>query len=276
MPGRLGLIAGGGHLPARLIAAAHQAGRDVYVIALDGQAEPATVEGTPHAWVRIGAVGRIISILRKEGVDEIVLAGKVERPSLSQLRPDWRAMKFLAARGGRLGGDDELLAAIIAAIEEEEGIRVLAPETLLDELPAPRGALGRHHPTTVDEADIALGVDAARQLGARDIGQAAVVQQGQVLALEAADGTDQLIARAGALRRDGRGPILVKLPKPQQDGRADPPVIGPETVRRAAAAGFSGIAVQAGGTLVVDRPEVARLADEAGLFVVGIDIAGGS
>jgi len=272
MQGRLGLIAGGGALPQKLVDACRKTGRDVFVVALEGHADPEAVAGVPHAWARLGAVGRIIDLLRKAGVEELVMAGKVERPSLSELRPDWRAVKFLAGRGGRLGSDDDLLNAIIRAIEEEEGFRVLAPESVLDDLSAPRGVLGRERPSPEDEADICLGIVAARRLGALDIGQAVVVQQGVVLAVEAAEGTDRLIRRAGELARSGRGPVLVKICKPQQSSRADPPVIGPDTVRHAAAAGFAGIAVQAGGTLVLDRPEVIRIADELGLFVLGVDL----
>ncbi len=273
MPGRLGLIAGGGDLPSRLLDACRARGREVFVVALEGQAEPALVgSGIPHAWARLGAAGRIVGLLREAGVEELVMAGKVVRPSLGALRPDWRALKFLAARGGRLGGDDDLLSTIIRAIETEEGLRVVSVASLLADMPAPSGVLGCHRPGPEDDADIALGLAAARRLGELDIGQAAVVQQGGVLALEDAAGTDMLVERAGALRRPGRGPILVKVCKPQQEVRADPPVIGPETIRRAAAAGFAGIAVDAGGTLVLDRSDTVGLADAAGLFLVGIDV----
>jgi DUF1009 family protein len=272
MPGRLGLIAGGGDLPLRVLDACRASGRDVFVVALEGQADPALVTpGLPHAWVRIGAPGRMIAAFRAAGIDELVMAGRVVRPSLSEIRPDWRAIKFLAARGGRLGGDDDLLSAIIAAIEREEGWRVIPVGVLLQDLPAPLGVLGRHWPGAEDEADIALGLAAARRLGAADIGQAVVVQQGVVIAEEDALGTDALLARAGQLRRPGRGPVLVKIRKPQQESRADPPVVGPQTVAGAAAGGFAGIAVEAGGTLVLDRPETVRRADAAGLYIVGVD-----
>lgn len=274
MPGRLGLIAGGGDLPVRLLDACRAIGREVFVVALEGQAAPSLVGAeTPHAWARIGAAGRIVTLLREAGVEELIMAGKVERPSLAQLRPDWRALKFLAARGGRLGSDDDFLSSVIRAIEREEGFRVVSPAAVLVDLAAPLGPLGRCRPSDEDDADIALGIAAARQLGALDIGQAAVVQQGRVLGLEAAEGTDALIARAGALQLPGRPAVLVKIPKPQQDNRADPPTIGPQTIREAAAAGLGGIAIAAGGTLLLDRAEVVRLADAAGLFVVGVDLS---
>ncbi len=273
MAGRLGLIAGRGDLPLRLLDACRAAGREVFVIALEGQAAATLVDaGTPHAWARVGAAGRIIALLRAARVEELVMAGKVERPTLAELRPDWRAVRFLARRGGRLGGDDDLLAAIVDSIEREEGIRVIAPEAVLDELPAPVGVLGRCRPDAADEADIDLGMAAAVRLGARDVGQAVVVQQGRVLGLEDAEGTDALIARAGALQLSGRPGILVKIRKPQQDSRSDPPVIGPQTIHQAAAAGLGGIAVEAGGTLLLDRAETIRLADTAGLFLVGVAV----
>lgn len=271
MAGRLGLIAGGGALPARLLDACRARGREVFVVALEGQADPELVApDVAHAWARLGAVGRIVALLRQAEVEELVMAGKVVRPSLAALRPDWRAIRFLAAHGGRLGGDDRLLSTIILAIEREEGIRVVSAASLLDDLPAPAGLLGLHRPGPELAADIALGVAAARRLGARDIGQAVVVQAGRILAEEDEGGTDGLIDRAQGLRAPGSPAILVKLPKPQQEDRADPPVVGPDTVRRAAAAGLAGIVVEAGGTLILDRAETARLADAAGLFILGV------
>lgn len=272
--GRLGLIAGGGVLPLRLLDACRASGREVFVVALEGQASPSLVDaGIPHAWARIGAAGRIVSLLHEAGVEELVMAGKVERPSLAELRPDWRAIKFLAGRGGRLGGDDDLLSAMIRAIEREEGIRVVSPTAVFAELAAAPGPFGRHRPSTEDEADIAVGLAAARQLGRLDVGQAVVVQEGRVLAVEAAEGTDALIARAGLLQRPGRPGILVKSPKPQQQMRADPPTIGPQTIVCVVEAKLGGVAVAAGGTLVLDRAEVIRLADAAGIFVVGVESA---
>lgn len=270
--GRLGLIAGGGDLPLRLLDACRASGREVFVVALEGHASPSLADaGIPHAWARIGAAGRIIGLLHQAGVEELVMAGKVERPSLAELRPDWRALKFLAGRGGRLGGDDDLLAAMIETIEREEKIRVISATALLAELAAAPGPLGRHRPSPEDDADIAIGLAAARELGRLDIGQAVVVQEGRVLAVEAAEGTDALIARAGSLQQPGRPGILVKIPKPQQDARADPPTIGPQTIRSAADASLGGVAIAAGGTLVLDRAEVIRLADAAGIFVLGVE-----
>lgn len=272
MTGRIGIVAGSGNLPRRLVACCQGAGRDVFVLALEGEAEPATVENVPHAWCRLGAAGAALDLLRENGVSDLVLAGAVRRPSLAALRPDWRAAKFFARVGYRAFGDDGLLSAVVGALEEE-GFRVIGADTLLDEALAPKGPLGSIQPDREALADIAHGMQVARALGALDIGQAVIVQQGLVLGVEAAEGTDGLIRRCAELRRDGLGGVLVKLEKPGQERRADRPTIGPRTVALAAETGLRGIAVEASATIVIDRETVIRDADAAGLFVVGVQPA---
>jgi DUF1009 family protein len=188
---------------------------------------------------------------------------------LLSLRPDWRAAKFLARVGYRALGDDGLLKAIIREFEGE-GFRVVGADAILSSAVAPVGPLGRHAPDAQAEDDIALGFRIVRALGALDIGQAAVVQQGLVLGVEAIEGTDALIARCAGLRREGAGGVLVKAPKPGQERRADLPTIGPRTVEAAAAAGLRGIAIEAGASLVIDRAALVAAADRTGLFVVGV------
>jgi UDP-2,3-diacylglucosamine hydrolase len=267
--GRLGIIAGGGGLPRRLVEACRQAGRDVFVLALEGAAEPETVGDVAHAWCPIGAAGRGLALLRDNGVKELVLAGGVRRPSLAALRPDWRAAKFFARVGYRALGDDGLLSAVVAELERE-GFQVVGPDQVLGAGLAPEGPYGRIRPDALATADIAHGERIARALGGLDIGQAVVVQQGLVLGVEAIEGTDELIRRCAALRREGPGGVLVKVEKPGQEQRADRPTIGPRTVALAAEAGLRGIAVEAGATIVLDRGEVVAAADRAGLFVLGI------
>jgi DUF1009 family protein len=268
--GALGIIAGAGNLPRRIIDHCRAAGRAVFVLALDGEADPATIDGVPHAWCRIGAAAKGLDLLRAQGAVELVLAGGVRRPTLTALRPDWRAAKFLARVGYRLLGDDGLLSAVIKELERE-GFRVIGADQLLDEAAAmPEGPLGRIAPDADALADIARGLRLARAIGALDIGQAVVVQQGLVLGVEAIEGTDALIRRCAELRRDGPGGVLVKTAKPGQEIRADRPTIGPQTVALAAECGLRGIAAEAGATLVLDRAELIRRADAAGLFVCGI------
>jgi DUF1009 family protein len=265
----LGIVAGSGGLPRRVIDSCRAAGRAVFVLALDGEADRETVAAVPHAWCRLGGAASGLDLLRANGVGELVLAGGVRRPSLAALRPDWRAAKFLARVGYRALGDDGLLSAVVKELERE-GFRVIGADQLLGEAALPEGPLGQVRPDADAAADIAHGMRLARAIGALDIGQAVVVQQGLVLGVEAIDGTDALIRRCAGLRRDGPGGVLVKAEKPRQESRADRPTIGPQTVSLAAESGLCGIAAQAGATLVVDRDEVIRLADAHGLFVVGV------
>lgn len=268
-PGPLGIIAGSGGLPRRLIESCRAAGREVFVLALEGEADREAVETVPHAWCRIGGAATGLDLLRANAVGELVLAGGVRRPSLASLRPDWRAAKLFARVGYRALGDDGLLKAVIKELERE-GFRVIGADQLLDEAALPEGPLGQVRPDAEAEVDIAHGVRLARAIGRLDIGQAVVVQQGLVLGVEAIEGTDGLLRRCAALGRDGPGGVLVKVEKPGQERRVDRPVIGPQTVVLAAESGLRGIAAEAGATLVLDRAEVIRLADATGLFVVGI------
>jgi DUF1009 family protein len=268
---RLGVLAGGGELPVRVIEACRASGRDVFVLAFEGQTDPATVEGTAHAWVRLGAVGDAFRQLRQAGVAEVVLAGPVRRPSLEDLRPDWRGAMFLARVGARAFGDDGLLSAVVKELETE-GFRVIGADDVFASLRTPDGRCGAHSPDAAAEVDIARAVAVLRALGPLDVGQAVVVQQGVVLGVEAIEGTDALLDRCASLRREGRGGVLVKIAKPGQERRVDLPTIGAATVSRAAAAGLRGIALEAGRSLIIDRAAVVRAADEAGLFVVGIRV----
>lgn len=268
-PPALGILAGGGPLPGRVAAAAQAAGRSVFLVGLEGFAEPAVLAPFAHAWVRLGAAGRILALLRAQHCTDVVLVGPVRRPSLLDLRPDTEGARLLARIGrAAFGGDDGFLAAIVRVLAEE-GFRVLGAHEVLTEAVAPRGRLGRHAPDAAALADIARGVAVARALGAVDVGQGCVVQQGIVLAVEAIEGTDAMLARAATLRRPGPGGVLVKLVKPGQERRADLPTIGPATLHRAAEAGLRGVAVEAGGTLLTDRAGLVRAADEAGLFLLG-------
>jgi UDP-2,3-diacylglucosamine hydrolase len=269
MAGRLGIVAGAGSLPRHLIESCRATGRDFFVLALEGAAEAETVRGVPHAWCRIGAAAEGLSLLRENNVTELVLAGGVRRPSLASLRPDWRAARLFARVGYRAMGDDGLLSAIVEELEKE-GFRVLGADQLLDAEPVPEGPLGKIRPDRQSEADIAHGLHVLGAVGALDIGQAVVVQQGLVLGIEAIEGTDELLRRCGALRREGPGGVLVKVEKAGQEPRADRPTIGPRTVMIAAEAGLSGIAIEVEATIVLDRDEVIRSADRVRLFVVGI------
>ncbi len=271
MAGKLGILAGSGELPLRLIEACRAQDRPYFVLAFEGSCDPATLAGQPHQFMRLGAGGSGLKILRENGVAELVLAGGVRRPSLTALRPDWRTTRFFLKIGMRAltdFGDDRLFRAIITELELE-GFRIVGAHSILTSLLAPAGALGSVAPDAGAEADIRAGVDAARGHGAKDLGQAVVVRGGTVIDREDVEGTDALLRRCAAAGQ-ARGGVLVKMAKPQQERRADLPAIGAQTVTGAAAAGLKGIAVEAGACLVLDRAAIIAAADRAGIFVIGV------
>jgi UDP-2,3-diacylglucosamine hydrolase len=267
---KLGIIAGGGTAPRRVIEACRAQGREFFVVCLKGQADDNVASNAPHVWLSLGAYGKLRELITSENIREIVMIGRVRRPSLRELKPDWQTIKALAKIGLHLLGDDALLRAIGRTIEQECGVRVIGVQEILGGILLREGRLGSHGPDKIAESDIARGVAVARALGSVDVGQSVVVQQGLVLGVEAIEGTDALIARCKDLKREGAGGVLVKLAKPQQDDRYDLPTIGPDTIEAAAKAGLSGIAAEADRSLLIDGDRVKQLADEKGLFVVGI------
>ena len=219
--------------------------------------------------MRLGAVTAGIDVLRLANCEDVVFVGAVERPSLLNLGLDVRGTKLFAKYGKAALGDNHLLSIIVKELENE-GFNVLGADDLLEELLVEEGTLGCHRPDEAAEIDIHRGLQVAKALGALDVGQAVVAQQGVILGVEGIDGTDALITRCAILQREGPGGILVKAKKPGQERRVDLPTIGIETMLACASAGFRGIAIEAGVTLVLHRDAVVAAADQAGLFLVAI------
>lgn len=274
--GPLGILCGGGSIPESVADAVIRGGRGVVLFALIGWADPAFVTKYKHHWIHIGRFGEFCRLAASEKCRDIVFVGTLLRPSLAQVRLDWATVKaFPRIMRAFRGGDDHLLSGIGRIFEDHgfhlRGAHEVAPEILVSE-----GALGRRLPTPRDTADIARGLAVLAATGPFDIGQAAVVADGHVLALEAAEGTDRMLQRVADLRRDGRirapagAGVLVKAPKPTQDRRFDLPTIGPSTIEGIARAGLAGVAVTAGSVIVAEAERVGKLADEAGVFVAGV------
>ena len=271
----LGILAGGGPLPGTVARAALAAGREVFVVAFQDFAESHVVAPFPHEVIRLAAAGQILAALRRHGCHELVLIGPVRRPSLRDLRPDAEGARILARIGRSLfGGDDGLLGALVRVLGEEGFVVRGADEFLAGSL-AGQGVLAGIAPDALAQADIRRGIAVVRALGALDVGQGCVVQDGLVLAVEALEGTDRMLQRAGSLRQPGPGGVLVKLVKPGQERRADLPTIGPRTLEAAVAAGLRGVAVEAGGTLLTDPAGCRATADRLSLFLYGIEPANG-
>ena len=271
---RVGIIAGQGQLPGQLIEACQALGVGYFVLALEGQTDELILTGVPHAWNRLGAVGKSIDLFKEQGINILVMAGGIKRPSWLALRPDFKAAEVLAKIGAQAFGDDGLLKAIVLLLEKE-GFRVIGAHELLNELTCSSGQMGAIAPTAQEREDLARGLKVARALGTVDVGQAAVVHQGIVLAVEAVEGTDHMLSRIpmarGRIEGLASGGVLVKAAKPGQEQRVDLPSIGTKTIISAAQVGLRGIGLEAKKCLMIDRKEVIRLADEHGLFICGID-----
>lgn len=274
--GRIAVIAGGGALPAAVVRTLAANGHAPLVAVVTGEADAADYAGVDTFPVSVEDLGPFLARLRRERVDRIVMAGNIERrPRLFSIRWSLRVLASLPrAVAGLKSGDDRLLRAVIGLMEAN-GIRVVGAHEIVPDLLAPEGLLTRTKPSARDLRDIAAGEEAARAIGKLDIGQAAIAIGGRAVALEGIEGTDGLLARTAQMRGHGRlagrtGGVLVKCCKPQQDRRADLPAIGPDTVAGAKAAGLAGIALDAGSAFILDSERTIALADEEGLFVVGL------
>ncbi len=268
---RLAVIAGGGDLPRKLAEHVRGSGRDVFVLALKGFADPGLASEFGGAEAAMGEIGKGIRLIKEAGCGEVVFAGTVKRPDLSALQLDARGVALLPELiVAATKGDDALLRVALSAFEKA-GLRVVGADDVLVSLLAPAGRIGQHAPSQEDWTDIREAAREATRVGLRDAGQGAVARSGKIIDSEKQDGTDAMLRRVASL--DGRGGVLVKRPKPQQERRIDLPTIGAETVKGAAEAGLSGIAIEAGGALMVDRAEVAALADRLGIFVYGFTAA---
>ncbi len=266
--GKLAILAGRGALPQALAHDCQKRQRPYCIVAFQGQTDPQFAAQHPHVWTRLGAVGRTLRLLKREHASTVVLAGSMRRPALRSLCPDGRALRILARAGLGGLGDDRLLRLVMQELESA-GLEVVGAHTIVAELLLPDGPLTARTPTGDHLADIALGQQAARLLGRLDIGQAVIVQQGRILGVEGAEGTDGLIARCAPWTREGKAGILVKTAKPEQDVRADLPALGPQTVAQAMAAGLIGIAGESGRTVLLEAEATLAAADTAGIFVYG-------
>lgn len=273
MAEKLGLLAGQGDLPKRIIEQCIKEDRPFHIIAFKGQTEDKLVKGHPHTWVRMGAAGKTISILRAQGATTLLMAGRINRPSMLAIRPDAWALKVFAKIGKAVFGDDGILKALINALEKE-GFKVIGAEDILDDMLATKGIYGKIIPDELALSDFQKAMTIAHIIGEHDIGQAVVVQDGLVLAVEAIEGTDRLLERCIDLKREGPGGVLVKAKKPNQEKRADLPTIGVKTIQNAALAGLKGIVLEADGALIIDRTAVVEEADKLGLFIMAVSAEG--
>lgn len=267
---RLAVLAGRGELPVEAVREARRRGEEPVAVALVEGAEPALIgEAASFHRLPVGELGRLLTVLHSEGVGRAVLAGKVTKELLFQgFYPDARMAAVLARVTDR--NDDTLLLALVEELASA-GVAILPQDEYLGHLLAPAGLLSRRAPDEREQADLRYGFARAKEIAGLDLGQTIVVKHRAVLAVEAIEGTDACLRRGGELGRGGA--VAVKVAKPRQDPRFDVPTVGPDTLAVMAEAGLSCLGLEAGAAFLVDREECRRLADEAGLAVVGLTAA---
>ncbi|MBV9347907.1 MAG: UDP-2,3-diacylglucosamine diphosphatase LpxI [Pseudolabrys sp.] len=272
----LAIVCSGGSLPFAVADAAIAQGRRVILFAVRGIADAGRVAHYPHKWFSLGQFGRLMSAMRKAGCRDMVMVGSLARPPMFSVRFDLTTLRLFPRLFRMYRGGDNHLLSELGRIFEDHGFRMLGAHEIAPELLMPEGDLTRRRPSQSDRADIDRGFEVLTAIGAYDVGQAAVVANGQVLAIESVGGTDQLLDHVAQLRAEGRLStpvglgVLVKAPKPAQDHRYDLPTIGPKTVEGVANAGLAGIAVAAGEALAADLVRAVELADAKNIFIVGL------
>lgn len=262
---RLGIIAGAGDLPRQLIAACIAQGIEPFLICFKGQTPEDLPGDHPHIWTTLGAAGKIIGYFKNHDIHDLVMIGKIKRPTLSDVSPDWKGAQILARIGMKAMGDNSLLSLLKEELETQ-GLKVRGVQEFCPDLLVGQGALGVHKPLDKHQDTINVGLAASQDLGARDVGQSVVVRNGAVVGSEDEKGTDALIKRCTG------GGILVKTCKPQQDKSLDLPTIGLETIKNAHESGLCGIILQADNVIMVDKQDVIAYADRHNMFVVGVII----
>jgi DUF1009 family protein len=272
----VGLIAGGGVMPFAVADSLAARGIDSVLFALKGACDPAAVQRFRHRWIAVGQFGKAAKLFRAEGCRDLVFIGTLVRPALSELRLDWGTLRaFPLLWAAFRGGDDHLLSGI-GRIFEKDGFRMVGIKDVAPDLLMPRGCATRAAPDAAANADIARGREVLAALGPFDVGQAAAVIDGHVVAVEDIEGTDGLLARVARLRSEGRirakagRGVLVKAPKGTQDLRFDLPAIGPRTIEGVVKAQLAGLAAVAGNTIVAEPQTMIEAADAAGVFVTGL------
>lgn len=273
----VGLLACAGRFPVAFAEKARQVGRPVVCIGVAGMADPALERLCPEfRWMRRMSLGFIMRTFRRAGVRQWTMAGKFHKHLLFRrgrwltLLPDWRMARFFYLRRRADNRDDSLLLGLIAEFDRE-GFACLSALALCPELLVRPGVLTRRPPTAAEERDIRFGWGLAKEMGRLDVGQSVMVREGAVLAVEAIEGTDQAILRAGELC--GRsGFVVVKVAKPQQDDRFDVPTVGPTTIDTMAKAGGRVLAVDAGRTILLDEAETLARADRAGIAIAAVTL----
>lgn len=268
--GKLGIVCGGGELPVRVITAAKQQNIPLVIAAIKGVTNKALVNHHNHFWISLGQVGALLDNFTQHGVTHICFAGAIKRPSILSLKLDNLGKELFKQYFAKVGGDNSLLSLIVNLFETRYGFKVVGAHAI------DKSIIADIFPTQVIPSnyglDIKLGFKIAKQIGSLDIGQSLVIQQQMIIAVEAVEGTDNLIKRSKyLLKKAGSKGILIKVKKPNQETRIDLPTIGINTIKNIKKAGLAGIAVEKGSTIILNPKEIISYANKYNLFLVAID-----
>ena len=266
---KLAIIAGNGSIPFYLIEECKKVGREYCLIIIEGHGKELSEKYDPDYIVSLSKMGRAVKYVKNIGIKHILMVGGVKRPSLKNIIPDLWTAKFLTTISSKVSGDNSVLSKLTKALERE-GFIIVAPEEVLPNLICPKGTLGKVKPNQQNNEDISTGYRIAKIIGANDIGQSIIIENGLVIAVEAAEGTDRMIKRSLNLKKEKKAGVLIKVIKPMQDKRIDRPVIGIDTIKAVKKAGLDGIALESNEILILNYSDVILYADEEGLFVEGI------
>jgi DUF1009 family protein len=262
---KIGLIAGNGDFPIAFARAAKQRGLQVIAVAHEGETSPELAQAVDSLfWIKVGQLGKIIKIFKEQGVADVLMAGGIKKTRLfSGALPDVRGVAVLAKM--KYKKDDSILRAVADELESE-GIMVRESTLYLDSIIAQKGVLTKRKPSKAEQQDIEFGWQMAKEIGRLDIGQTVVVKDQAIIAVEAIEGTDEAIRRGA--RMCGKGAVVVKVCKPQQDLRFDLPAIGIQTIRTMSEVNASCLAIEEGKTIIIDRETVIKDADQAGIAII--------
>ena len=266
---KIAIVAGNGDLPALVIEKCIQLGKPYFLIIIKDHGEDTMNKFKCDYILKLNQIGKAIKILKNNKINEIIMIGSIKRPSLRDIIPDLWTARFLAKIANKSQGDDNILKNLSKELEYE-GFKIFAPENFIINSLSKKGFMGKIKSSKSHNADMAKGFKIAKKFGELDIGQSLVIENGLVLALEAAEGTDEMIKRSFNYKKSKKHSILIKVIKTSQEKRIDRPVIGVETIKLAFKYGFAGIALEANEVLIIDYEKTISIADKKNIFIKGI------